>query len=190
MINLWLHLKLCLIFLKIGATSFGGAYSIWALVQNEFMDKGPWADGIEGPLSPDQFYHFMEVGQLTPGPNINGVLLVGNHYLGIPGIFLIFFSLLIPSVLIMIGFYHLNRKLGKSTSFSYFKNGALAAVIGILVFFLIKLGEKVPLDQGWETAFFAGIALIALYFIHFRKFNVIITTLACGSVFWLFSWAL
>jgi len=171
------------IFLKIGATSFGGAYSIWALVRQEFVERAPGMGNLSA-LSTDQFYNFMEVGQLTPGPNINGVLLIGNHYLGLPGIFLVLLGLLLPSILLMMGYYHLNLKLKNYHSFTLIKKGALAAIIGILIFFLIKLADRIPQSILPETLLFGGLTLISLYLIHFRKFNVIITTLLSGLIFW------
>lgn len=187
MSSFWLQLKMSLLFLKIGSVSFGGAYSIWALVRQEFVEKEPQFLASLPPLSPDAFYNFMEVGQLTPGPNINGILLVGEHYLGLSGIFLVFVSLLLPSVVAMVLFYKLNRRLGAHPAFVLFKQGALAAVIGILFFFLIKLGEKIPKESLWETMPFALLAVAALYLIHFRKFNIILTTLLSGTLFWLYS---
>jgi len=186
MLYWWPSLVLFLIFLRIGAVSFGGAYSIWALVRREFQVETLGADTARlfPPLHPEALYHYMEIGQLTPGPNINGVLLVGNFYQGLSGMFIVLLGLLLPSVVVIILLYHLNQRVGLNQYFHHFKVGALAAIIGVLTYFLITLAEQVPRSNWFDTGLFIFQVLAVLYLVHMRKMNAILVTFLSGMVTW------
>jgi len=171
---------------SLGAVSFGGAYSIWALVRREFQVETLGADTARlfPPLDSEALYHFMEIGQLTPGPNINGVLLVGNFYHGLSGMFIVLLGLLLPSVLVIIMLYHLNQRVGLNQYFHHFKVGALAAIIGVLTFFLITLAEQVPRNNWFDTGLFIFQVLAVLYLVHMRKMNAILVTFLSGMMTW------
>ena len=184
-----LSLLLFWLFFKIGWVSFGGAYSVWALVYQVFVEASPSRFGVQlEPLAPELFYQFMEVGQLTPGPTVNGVLLVGHHYDGLVGIGIALLGLLLPSILLIILLYKLNQRWGLSRHFHMFKTGALAAVIGILVFFFVQFGEKIPRTSLWQTLLFIAQILAVLYFIHVRRLNVILVTALSGVLTWAYSY--
>lgn len=183
--ELWLFL----IFLGIGFASFGGAYSVWALIHQMFVQ--PDGMGLLGSLSPlpvESFYSCMEVGQLTPGPNINGVLLVGHYYSGYSGMGIALMGLLLPSVLAMVLLYRLNRSYGLNRSFRLFKTGALAAVIGILIYLFIKLGVKIPQASPLRTILFILQAFVVLYFVHQRRAHVILVTFLSGLLSWAYGY--
>lgn len=54
-------LRLFLIFCKIGIFTFGGGYSMVALIQNEMVEKYHW-------LTADEFTDLLAISQMTPGP--------------------------------------------------------------------------------------------------------------------------
>lgn len=54
-------LRLFLIFCKIGIFTFGGGYSMVALIQNEVVEKYHW-------LTAEEFTDLLAVSQMTPGP--------------------------------------------------------------------------------------------------------------------------
>jgi len=56
-----LILRLFLIFCKIGIFTFGGGYSMVALIQNEVVEKYHW-------LTAEEFTDLLAVSQMTPGP--------------------------------------------------------------------------------------------------------------------------
>jgi len=54
-------LKLFFTFLKIGIFTFGGGYSMIALIQNEVVEKQGW-------MSAQEFTDILAISQMTPGP--------------------------------------------------------------------------------------------------------------------------
>lgn len=137
------------------------------------------------PLSDDLIRSFMQVAHLTPGPNISGVLLIGNHYLGLGGIFLLFVALLIPSGLAMVFMYRLNQKLYTRKWFTHFKAGALAAVVGVLIYFLFYLAKKILVENYALTALFLFQVLFVVFLIRQKKVNSIAVTFGSGIFTWL-----
>ena len=53
--------SLFIIFLKIGAFTFGGGYAMIALLENEFVEKKKW-------LGKSEFLDMVAVAESTPGP--------------------------------------------------------------------------------------------------------------------------
>ena len=177
------------IFLKIGTVAFGGAYSIWSMVDQEFVTPtGTVLQHWNKSLSESDLYKYMEVGRMTPGPNINGVLLVGYYFEGLWGILLSLVALLLPSGFAIVGLYHLNRRWKLSRKFSWFKEGALAGVIGVLIFFLVKLLGRTPHENILQIVAFWSIFVISFALIHIQKANIILVTLFSGLVTWSFYW--
>lgn len=56
-----LYLRLFLVFLKIGAFTFGGGYAMISLIENEVVEKQHW-------LTAEEFTDILAVSQTTPGP--------------------------------------------------------------------------------------------------------------------------
>ena len=66
-----LLIRIFLTFLKIGIFTFGGGYSMIALIQNEVVVKNNW-------LSISEFTDILAISQMTPGPiGINTATYVG-----------------------------------------------------------------------------------------------------------------
>ena len=56
-----IFLRIFLAFLKIGIFTFGGGYSMVALIQNEVVEKNAW-------LTTQEFTDILAISQMTPGP--------------------------------------------------------------------------------------------------------------------------
>jgi chromate transport protein ChrA len=180
--SFWPAILLFFLFLKIGSVSVGGAYTIWAMVDQDFHQKAPMAQ--LAPLTTETLSFFMQVAHLTPGPNISGVLLIGDHYLGYGGIFLVFIALLLPSILSIIFLYRINKRLVLKSWFQAFKKGAMAAVIGILLFFVFQLTSHMPRDNWIFSIFFLCQVGLALYLVRIRRVNGVLVAFLCGFLSW------
>lgn len=63
-------LTIFLIFMKIGAFTFGGGYAMIALLENEVIEKKKW-------IEHNEFLNMVAVAESTPGPiAINSVLIL------------------------------------------------------------------------------------------------------------------
>ena len=76
-----IYLQLFLVFLKIGAISFGGGYGMISIIRDECLSNG-W-------LNEDEMLNFIAVSESTPGPiAVNLATFVGSSQGGILGAFL------------------------------------------------------------------------------------------------------
>ena len=72
-------LTMYLIFLKIGAVSFGGGYAMLPLIEEEVIENMHY-------LTNSQFLDILAISQITPGPiAINSATFIGLRELGLVG---------------------------------------------------------------------------------------------------------
>ena len=89
------YLRLFLIFLKIGALSFGGGYSMLPMVQDEVISRG-W-------LTEGELMNFVGVAESTPGPiAVNLATFIGSAQAGILGALCATLGVVLPSFIIIL----------------------------------------------------------------------------------------
>ena len=89
------YFYLFIVFLQIGAFSFGGGYASLPLIQAQVVDKFNW-------LSINEFTNLITISQMTPGPiAINAATFVGNRVGGILGSIVATAGNVIPSCIIV-----------------------------------------------------------------------------------------
>lgn len=86
---------LFLIFLKIGAFTFGGGLAMIALLEDEFVSKRNW-------MTKEEFIDMVALSEATPGPiAINAATYVGYTAGGVMGSVLSTLGVIIPSIIII-----------------------------------------------------------------------------------------
>jgi chromate transporter len=139
--------------LKVGALSYGGGFVIIPLMQADAVEHHRWMTAAE-------FLNAVALGQITPGPVVHTVAVVGYAAAGLGGGLLAAAVAFSPSfAFILLGadrFDHLrgNRRVRA------FLDGAGPAAIGAI------LGSAVPLTLAltelWQYAILAGAAVLTL----------------------------
>lgn len=90
------YLSLFLIFLKIGASIFGGGYSILPIIERELIKKRGW-------LTHDELMDYFTISQITPGViAVNIATFIGYRRKGVLGGIIATVALVIPGVFLMI----------------------------------------------------------------------------------------
>lgn len=139
--------------LKVGALSYGGGFVIVPLMQHDVVTTYHW-------MSATQFLGAVALGQLTPGPVVQTVAVVGYAAAGVGGGLLAAAVAFTPSFLfIMIGAPRFDRVRTNNTVRSFFA-GAGPAVIGAIAGSAIPLG--LALRFTWQIPILAG-ALLWLF---------------------------
>ncbi|KUL28046.1 chromate efflux transporter [Actinoplanes awajinensis] len=139
--------------LKVGALSYGGGFVIIPLMQADAVGQHHW-------MSPAQFLNAVALGQITPGPVVHTVAVVGYAAAGIGGGLLAAAVAFSPSfAFILLGADHFDRLRGDQRVRA-FLDGAGPAAIGAI------LGSAVPLvralTEPWQYAVLAVAAVLAL----------------------------
>ncbi len=155
--------SLCWVALKVGALSYGGGFVIIPLMQGDAVGQYHW---MTGP----QFLNAVALGQITPGPVVQTVAVVGYAAAGLVGGVLASVVAFSPSFLfILLGARHFDRIRGNGYVRA-FLDGAGPAAIGAI------LGSAVPLamsiSRPWQYVVLA-VATIAV----FSRLNVVVTLL-------------
>ena len=141
--------------IKVGALSFGGGFVIIPLMQHDAVVTYHWMTGA-------QFLNAVALGQVTPGPVVLTVAVVGYAAAGIGGGLLAALIAFLPSFMFVIaGGPHLGR-LRASDRAQSFLSGSGAAAIGAIAGAAIPLGLE--LSHWWQAAvlLLAGVWLLAL----------------------------
>lgn len=138
---------------KVGALSYGGGFVIIPLMHSDAVSGYHW-------MSDAQFLNAVALGQITPGPVVQTVAVIGYAAAGIPGGILASLVAFSPSFLfILIGASRFDRLRGNASARA-FLDGAGPAAIGAI------LGSAVPLalalTQAWQFAVLAGAILLLL----------------------------
>jgi chromate transporter len=150
-------LALCWVAFKVGALSYGGGFVIIPLMQHDVVTTYHWMSGA-------QFLSAVALGQITPGPVVQTVAVVGYAASGLSGGLLASFVAFAPSFLfVMAGAPHFAR-LRSSISIQAFLLGAGAAVIGAIGGSAIPLGRE--LLHLWQ---FGVLGVGALWLFAFRR---------------------
>ncbi|NLT05545.1 MAG: chromate efflux transporter [Solirubrobacterales bacterium] len=155
--------------LKVGALSYGGGFVIVPLMQADAVDVNGWMTGAE-------FANAVALGQVTPGPVVQTVAVVGFAAAGLGGAALASLCAFAPSfAFILIGADRFDR-LAADGRVRAFLDGAGPAAIGAI------LGSAIPLalalGEPWQLAVLAvaAVALLA------ARRGVVATLLAAGAV--------
>jgi chromate transporter len=139
--------------LKVGALSYGGGFVIIPLMQADAVGQHHW-------MTAAQFLNAVALGQITPGPVVHTVAVVGYAAAGLGGGLLAAAVAFSPSfIFILLGADRFDRLRG-NRRVRAFLDGAGPAAIGAI------LGSAVPLvralDEPWQYAVLAGAAVLAL----------------------------
>ncbi|HEY1320986.1 MAG TPA: chromate transporter, partial [Streptosporangiaceae bacterium] len=154
---------------KVGALSYGGGFVIIPLMQSDAVSHYHWMTGA-------QFLNADALGQITPGPVVQTVAVVGYAAAGLIGGILASVVAFSPSfAFILFGAHRFDLIRGDHRARA-FLDGAGPAAIGAIY------GSAIPLTHAlshpWQYAVLAG-ALILLLLL---RRGVVLTLLSAGAV--------
>jgi chromate transporter len=160
---------LCWVALKVGALSYGGGFVIIPLMQHDAVVTYHWMTGT-------QFLNAVALGQVTPGPVVQTVAVVGYAASGLWGGVLAAGVAFAPSfVFIIVGASHFDR-LRTDPRIQAFFVGAGSAVIGAIAGSAIPLGLE--LTHLWQMGV---LAVAAIWLLALRR-GVVLTLVGAGAI--------
>jgi chromate transporter len=154
---------------KVGALSYGGGFVIVPLMQADAVHRYHW-------MSDGEFLNAVALGQITPGPVVLTVAVVGFAAAGVGGALLATALAFSPSFLfVVVGAHHFDR-LRADRCARAFLDGAGPAAIGAV------LGSVVPLTlaltESWQYWVLGGAAILLLAL----RRSVVVSLLAAATV--------
>jgi chromate transporter len=142
---------------KVGALSYGGGFVIVPLMQHDAVHTYHW-------MTNAQFLSAVALGQVTPGPVVQTVAVVGYAAAGVGGGLLASFVAFTPSfVFVLVGGPRFDQ-LRRNASIQAFLTGAGPAAIGAIAGATIPLG--LALSHLWQVGV---LALAAVWLLGLRR---------------------
>ena len=145
--------ELAALFLKLGATSFGGPAAHIALMETEIVHKRQW-------MTRQQFLDLMGAANLVPGPtSTETAISVGFVRAGWPGLCVAGACFILPAALITGAFAWAYVRFGALTQAARVLGGVKAAVIAVIAIAIWRLGKTAV--KNVPLAALGGLALAA-----------------------------
>jgi len=162
------------LFLRIGATAFGGPAAYIAIMQRETVRNRRWLDE-------QQFLDLNGATNLIPGPNATEMALwlglVRAGWLGFAAAGLLF---ILPAMLTTLALAWVYVTYGSLPQVGWVLYGVKPIVIAIIIQALWDLGKKAV--KGWLTAI-VGVAVITLYLLGFNEIALLFAGAAIVLLF-------
>jgi len=162
-------LSLAWVAFKVGALSYGGGFVIIPLMQGDAVDHYHW-------MTAGEFLNAVALGQVTPGPVVHTVAVVGYAAAGVGGAFLAALVAFSPSFVFVLGGGHRFDVIRRDVRARAFLDGAGPAAIGAI------LGSAIPLTRALQESWqYAVLAAAAIALLLLRR-GVVLTLVAAGVV--------
>ncbi len=146
---------------KVGALSYSGGFVIIPLMQHDAVHTYHW-------MTSAQFLSAVALGQVTPGPVVQTVAVVGYAAAGVGGGLLASLVAFTPLfVFVLAGARHFGR-LRASAGVQYFLTGAGPAAIGAIA------GSAVPLGLALTHLWQLGVLVLAAVWLVVLRRNVVV----------------
>jgi chromate transporter len=154
---------------KVGALSYGGGFVIVPLMQHDAVVTYHWMTGA-------QFLSAVALGQITPGPVVQTVAVVGYAAGGVGAGLLAALIAFTPSFcIVMFGASHFDR-LRSSPRLQAFLTGTGAAVIGAIA------GSSIPLARELGHVWQFGVLGLGFFWLFAFRRGVVTALLGGGAL--------
>jgi chromate transporter len=154
---------------KVGALSYGGGFVIVPLMQHDAVHTYHW-------MTNAQFLSAVALGQVTPGPVVQTVAVVGYAAAGVGGGLLASFVAFTPSFVFVLAGGPRFDQLRRNASIQAFLTGAGPAAIGAIAGATIPLG--LALSHLWQVGV---LALAAVWLVGLRR-GVVTAIVGAGAL--------
>jgi chromate transporter len=153
---------------KVGALSYGGGFVIIPLMQNDAVNHYHW-------MTASQFLNAVALGQITPGPVVQTVAVVGYAAAGPLGGVIAAVVAFSPSfAFVLLGARHFDQLRTNATARG-FLDGAGPAAIGAILGSAVTLARA--LNEPWQYAVLAAAAVVLFVL----RRGVVLTLLAAAA---------
>lgn len=161
--------ELFLVFLKIGAFTFGGGYAMIPLIQREMVENKKW-------ISEKDILDIVAISESTPGPiAVNAATFVGYHVAGVAGAVAATFGVVLPAFCIIACLATILPKLERLRAVQYAFLGIRVGVLALLLRALLTMYHSCK-----KTVFAVCIMLAAFACVAMLQMNTIVVLIGCA----------
>lgn len=150
------NLKLFLIYLKIGAFTFGGGFAMIPLIEREVVENNKWMDSQE-------FTDSLALCQSVPGAiAVNNAVFIGYRINGVLGAISAGFGVVLPSFLIIMAVASVFAQIKDISMIDSIFNGIRAAVVALILTAGLRLLSVTAFNLFIIGLTFLGIAVLEI----------------------------
>lgn len=161
--------ELLLVFLRIGAFTFGGGYAMIPLIQREMVDNKKW-------ISEKDILDIVAISESTPGPiAVNAATFVGYHVAGVAGATAATVGVVLPAFCIIACLAAILPKLEQLRAVQYAFWGIRVGVLALLLRALLTMYHSCQ-----KHVFAVCIMLAAFACVAILQMNTIVVLLGCA----------
>jgi chromate transporter len=169
-------LEIALLFLRLGATAFGGPAAHIAMMEDEVVRRRQW-------LSRDKFLDLLGATNLIPGPNSTEMAIhIGYLRGGWPGLIVAGSCFILPAALIVTGFAWAYVRYGSLPQTAHVLYGVKPVIIAVVLQALWGLARAAV-----KTKFLAVIGFAAVV-LSFLRVNELLVLFLAGILVFCLSW--
>jgi chromate transporter len=170
--------ELSKLFLKLGATAFGGPAAHIAMIEEEVVKRRNW-------LTHEQFLDLLGATNLIPGPNSTEMAIhIGYQRAGWKGVIVSGVCFIFPAILITLLLAYLYTTYGTTPQFEPIIYGIRPAIIAVILSAVYRLTKSAYFSaSGRNVGFknpFMAILFIAVAILHFFGIDEILLLLSAG----------
>ncbi len=166
--------KMFLIFLRIGAFTFGGGYAMIPLIEDEMVNKQKW-------INEEEFLDIIALSQSIPGVlAVNCSTYVGYSLFGLKGAIIACLGAVLPSFFIILTIAMFLINAFDESLLDQIFNGIRPAVVGLIVVAVFKL--KRGIKKTYFNYIYAFIVFIAVSFFNVHPIFVILISGILGYI--------
>ncbi|MEW6724713.1 MAG: chromate transporter [Bacillota bacterium] len=148
------QLLLALIFVRIGAVTFGGGLAMLPIIERELVHQRRW-------FTHDEYIDLITLARIAPGPiAVNLAVLVGHRLLGAGGAVLAAVAVALPSFVVIMALSQLLTVYAGSPVLERLFAGLRPAVLALVAGASLSLAR--PILRGVPALFSTGVALVLL----------------------------
>jgi len=150
------NLRLFIIYLKIGAFTFGGGFAMIPLIEREVVENNKWMESNE-------FRDSLAVCQSVPGAiAVNNAVFIGYRINGIAGALSAGFGVILPSFLIIMAIASVFAQIKNINMIDSIFNGIRAAVVALILTAGLRLLSVTGFNVLIIILTFVGIAIFEI----------------------------
>ena len=177
-----IYLELFLVFLKLGAFTFGGGAAMMPFLEDEVVARG-W-------LSIEEFIDFVAISESTPGPfAVNIATYVGVEKAGFFGAVCATLGLVLPSFVIILAIARFYNKFKESRLVQSAMSGLKPVSVGLIAAAVVSIGQAVLFPEGFAWSEFVSynfitslIIFIPMFILCLKKVHPILIVLMSGAM--------
>jgi len=168
------------VFALLSILAVGGGTAVLPQMKHETVVQHQW-------ISAEQFTDIYSLGQLSPGPNMNMVTVIGYHVAGVPGAIVVLLAFYLPSCTLVFVVGRLWDHFEGSPWRDAIQRGMAPITVGLMLSGVYAIGRTATLNLEHSTRFnltTVAITLVVATVLLRRHVNPALLILAGGAVGW------